>query len=270
MGSGYSLIEHIAKGVRFSRWRNTIALMISVYIDTAGSGSSNKDHAMTMGAVVGTVKQWIRFESSWKKFLERYGVNRLHMTDFASSQADFKKWNGQEHTAIRKRFIDRAVLCAKKHSMGGFTATVMSYDDVNAIYEIRENLGSPLAVCGTGIIEQVSTWARQHGVNEREILYFMEDGDTDKGDFITRARRDSFEVQPIAKSKSFVFDICDMIAWKRNAVMKDAYRGKGTFEDGTRSLQIIHPLIVSEMTADRDSLIAHAKQHGYRRRNALP
>jgi hypothetical protein len=109
------------------------------------------------GAVVGTAKKWIDFETAWPTFLERYEVKRLHMTDFVSSHREFKKWKGSEHSAARKKFIERAVSCAGKYSTAGFISTMVlsDYHSVNAKYEVEENIGPPLTVCGMGIIGQI-------------------------------------------------------------------------------------------------------------------
>jgi len=223
---------------------------------------------MTMGAVAGSVKKWIDFEASWRRFLDRYEISRLHMTDFASSQREFKKWKGRDHSAIRKKFIERAVSCAGKHQKAGFTSTVSldDYDSVNAVYEIEENMGPPLTVCGMGIIGLVGRWAKKQGIDEKEILYFMEDGDDDKGEFISRARRYGFEVVPVSKARSLVFDVCDMIAWKFNTAMKDADNKKGTFEGTERSVSVVRSLVDSDKAVDRRLLMEFAHKRQFQKR----
>lgn len=267
MRSRYSIVEHITKGVRFSRWRSAVVAMISVYIDTSGNKNTQ---VMTMGAVIGTVKKWIDFETAWEAFLRRYEVKRLHMTDFASSQREFKKWKGPEHSATRKKFIERAVSCAGKHSKAGFISTMVlsDYHSANAKYEVEEHMGPPLTVCGMGLMGQIGLWAHKQGLDEfNDILYFMEDGDDDKGKFINRARGYGFEVQPLSKAKSYVFDVCDMIAWKYSAGMRDADNKKGTLEDNVRSLATVSSLIASDKAVDKYRLLDHIRNKRLRKRS---
>jgi hypothetical protein len=239
--------------------------MISVYMDTAGN---KRKQAITVGAVVGNVKRWIAFESAWPTFLGRYDVTRLHMTDFASSQREFRKWKGPEHSATRRKFIERAVSCAGRHSRGGFISTMAmaDYDSVNAKYEVEERMGPPLTVCGMGIIGQIGRWAHKQGLDEKkDVLYFMEDGDEDKGKFISRARSYGFEVVPLSKAKSYIFDVCDMIAWKYNVGMMDADNKKGTFEDNTRSLLTVASLVLTDKAVDKNLLLEHVQNKRWRR-----
>jgi hypothetical protein len=95
----------------------------------------------------------------------------------------------------------------------------------------------------------------------------MEDGDDDKGRFITRARGYGFEVQPLSKAKSYVFDIPDMIAWKYSAGMRDADSKKGTLEDNTRSLATVSSLVVSDKAVNKNLLLEHIRNKRFRRRS---
>ena len=110
--------------------------------------------------------------------------------------------------------------------------------------------------------------AHEQGLDEKkDILYFMEDGDEEKGKFISRARSYGFEVQPLSKAKSLVFDIPDMIAWKYSAGMRDADNKKGTIEDNVRSLAKVSSLITSDKAVDKHKFLDHVRNKRLKKRS---
>jgi len=179
------------------------------------------------------------------------------MTDFVSSKKEFDGWDRPEYAAKRKRFIDRAVVCAKKHTQRGFTSSLSlaDYKAANARYELEECLGPPLTLCGMGVLREVGLWAKRNGIDETKILYFMEDGDQDKGKFIETARKYGFKVQPLTKKDACAFQVCDMAAWKYNAGLRDADDKKGTFERISKSLEVMGPIIQHGIAVDKHRLL---------------
>lgn len=265
MGSGYSLVRHISRGLLFARYRSALMVMLSAYLDTSGD---KRSQVMTMAAMVSSASKWDSFEKEWPIFLKRYGVSSLHMTDFVSSRREFKEWSGPENSARRKRFIDRAITCVKKHVRRGFVSTMMlsDFEFVNSRYEAEENYGPPLTICGMGVIGQIGLWAKRQKIDPERILYFIEDGDEDNGKFIARASGYGFNVQPVAKSACRIFDACDMAAWKYSTGMRNAENKKGNFEDISASLALMSPIVHHDVAVDRQRFLSHCISKGYPRR----
>jgi hypothetical protein len=261
----YSIVKHIARGVLFQGYRPALMVMLSAYLDTSGN---KRSQVMTMAAMLSSVGMWDNFKEEWPIFLKHYGVSNLHMTDFASSKREFKNWAGPQHSSRRKRFIDRAVSCVNRHTKRGFVSTMViaDFDFVNSRYEAEENYGPPLTICGMGVIGQVGRWAATKNIDPKNILYFIEDGDEDKGKFMAKARSYGFNVQPVAKAECCIFEACDMAAWKYSAGMRDAENKKGKFEDLVASLDLMARIVQHDVAVDRQKFLEHCISKGYPRR----
>lgn len=222
---------------------------------------------MSMGALISTVQKWKNFQEALPRFLGRYGVFSLHMTDFVSNNGQFKGDNWK-NSGRRKRFIERAIAFVKDHTKCGFTNTIplVDFKTINAIYEVEEFMGSPLVICGMGIISRVSYWVSRRGFDPKEVVYFIEDGDEDKGRFITKARSYGFEVQPLSKARCCIFQVCDMAAWKYSVGMRNAENRRGSFEEIERSLNQMSPIMHDNVALDRGKLELKCIEKGVPRR----
>jgi hypothetical protein len=217
---------------------------------------------MTMAGMLSTVTRWDRFQEEWPVFLKRHGVSILHMTDFVSSKGEFREWAGKENSVRRKRFIEKAVACVKKHAKRGFVSTLplADFDEANAKYCVEENMGAPLTICGMGIIRQVALWALDHRVNPKQIIYFMEDGDEDKKNFIAKARSYDLNVQPLTRKECCVFQASDMAAWKFNNSMRNAINKRGGFAEIDGSLEPMRPIFHDDKAVDRRIFLEHCRK----------
>jgi hypothetical protein len=164
----YSTIRHISRGVLFSNYRSAAIVILSAYLDTSGT---RRSESMTMAGMLSTVTRWDRFQEEWPIFLARHKVSSLHMTDFVSSKGEFRGWAGRENSERRKRFIEKAVVCVKKHARRGFVSTLplSDFNEANAQYQVEEKMGAPLTICGMGIMRQLALWALDHKFDPRKI-----------------------------------------------------------------------------------------------------
>jgi hypothetical protein len=178
------------------------------------------------------------------------------MTDFVSYQKEFKEWKGDENSVRRKRFIEKAIRCIGRHVKRGFSATIpMSrYDQVNAQYCLSEEMEPPLVVAGLAVIRMASEWAKSEGIDPGPILYFMEDGDEDRGKLMTKARSMGLDVQPLKKSACKIFEACDMAAWKLRIGITNAQGEKGTIAEIIRSVSQLDPIMHNSGVLSRRKL----------------
>lgn len=239
--------------------------MFSACIDTSGN---KRSPVMTMVGFVSRVGKWDRFQVQWSDLLHNHGVSRLHMTDFVASEREFKNWAGPAHSERRKRFLEDAVETVRKHVNKGFAISIVlsDYHEVNGQFEVQESIGPPFAVCGMTLLGRIKKWAERKKTDPQKILYLIEDGDDDKGQFMTLGRASGYKIQPLAKGDSRAFEACDMAAWKVSAALRNAESKKGTFEDAVRSLEPIAPIVHSNSAMDMNRLILMCEQGGIPRR----
>jgi hypothetical protein len=140
------------------------------------------------------------------------------------------------------------------------------FEFANSKYEAQENYGPPLTIFGNGCDRPNRAVGEKTNIEPEKILYFIEDGDEDKGKFITRARSYGFNVQPVPKAKCCIFEACDMTAWKYSTSMKDAENKHGNFKDITASLALMSPIVQHDVAVDRQKFLAHCISKGYSRR----
>jgi hypothetical protein len=116
----YSFLRHLGKLVFFGDFRDSFPMaMFSSYFDASGKKTGR---VFTVAGFVGRVTKWDRFNNEWSEILSSEQVSAMHMTDFASSEEEFKSWRGQSDR--RRQFISRFPS----------TLVVNDYHEVNTEY----------------------------------------------------------------------------------------------------------------------------------------
>lgn len=189
--------------------------MFTAYFDASKNSS-----AITMAGFVATVEEWERLEVEWRALLPA-GISMFHMTDFASSKGQWKAWKGQ--SSRRAALVENLVKCARTHTRKGFAVTLQfkDYDEVNAIYNLRETIGQPYAFVGVACVGGLKAWAIKKGIDFREILCIFEDGDDGQGELLARLRSQGFNAIPQSKATIRAFDACDLAAWRTRVNVDD-------------------------------------------------
>ncbi len=159
--------------------------MFTFYGDVSGSTNTP---VLTAAGFIATPQQWIKLERRWKQIMTEYGVNELHMKDYAHSRGEYQSWNGQEDR--RRKFLSALIGEIAPRVRHSFASSVYipHYKEVDAKYGLREVV-SPLALAGCTIVAKVFRWAEYHSISRSEIAFIFEDGDVDKGDFMDRCKR---------------------------------------------------------------------------------
>lgn len=255
----YSAIRHIARSAFFSDWRKAYIAVFTAYFDASGTPRSR---VLTIAGFVSSVVWWDRYDAEWKRLLATVPTKQFHMTDFVSSQEDFKSWKGK--STKRAKFFAGLVKCIRQNTRKGFAVSVQmaDYAKVNQEYQLRESLGSPYAFCGTVCFAQVRDWAKKKKIDLSHIRFLIEDGDEDQADLVARAKTESIKVQPESKEKIRAFDACDLAAWKSKSIVDDAWNRKLHLKDPGAADRIKRSL-------DQLETVVSPEIHGMYTRNSL-
>ncbi len=207
------------------------------------SGNKREQRILTVAGFVGRVTKWEKFEKEWAAILAKEKVRSMHMTDFASSQGEFKNWKGQ--TDRRRNFISELGECIKRNTNKGFASSVIlnDYDDVNAKFRLAEFAGQPFTLCMRACLGGLARWAKKKRINIGELLIAVERGDLDQGELIRIAQRDGFKITALPKDAAKAFEAGDIAAWKTRTVIHNAHYGPlESIEDATKILLSLAPL----------------------------
>lgn len=235
-------MEHLAKSLLFSRYREDAYMVIfSAYFDA--SGHPDQPGVLTVAGYAAAVENWIRFDREWQEILRPEGITSFHMTDFASSEGEFKVgWKGK--TERRRVFTEKLAACLQRHCAMFFRISVFipDYNLVNLEYELSEAAGLPYAMCCMQVTYLLRKWASDLDSLDT-LLYFFEDGDKDKGDFESK-HKDTFGKAPIFldKSLAIAFQAADFNAWKARAVLQKSNDPLDTPERGSQQLRSLAAL----------------------------
>jgi hypothetical protein len=229
----------------------------TVYLDASGT---KRKPVLTVAGFVSRVDKWERFEKEWPAILNAEGINIFRMTDFVSSNGDFKGWKGPDHTARRKDFLNRLIDCVKRNTNRGFSANLImeDYAHLDQEYMLSEVYGKPYPFCAGLCMAMVDKWAQKKRLARKHILVMVEDGDDDQGEFRERAHKEHIKVIPLSKQGAYAFQACDLAGWKSRTATEETLFGNITTEVAAknviRSLSLITPIVQRAGVANRDFL----------------
>jgi hypothetical protein len=141
--------------------------MFTAYFDV--SGSPDQSIVLCVAGFIAPVDQWIYFEKDWKYALNRFGVQAMHMKDFAHSTGGFVSWKGDENR--RRAFLSLLIATIKSRVHHSFSATLdlADYRKNDQVYCISET-HQPLAMAGCACIKRVLIYAERWGIPASEVV----------------------------------------------------------------------------------------------------
>jgi hypothetical protein len=184
--------------------------MFAAYFDAGGTAT--RGGVMSIAGFVSDVRKWKRFETEWTKILDRESVSCFHMTDFVSSQGQFKSWAEQGNR--RRRFIADLVQCARKHTNKAFGGALVlsAYDALNRRYQLQECAGYPYALCGNYCIKMVRKWQMKNRIKNVDFLF--ERGDEHQSDLTRICHADGIIPLYPSKEEAIPCQAADLLAWR--------------------------------------------------------
>ena len=274
----YSFMEHLARSVLFSKYREDYLMAMftsyTAYFDAAGHPKKMdpanlhqrdpKYTVMTVAGFVSTVNKWTRFDTEWNAILKSEGIKIFHMTDFVSSEGEFRTgWRGE--TDKRRVFINHLAACLKKNVNKSFRVTLLlnDYDEVNQIFKIEEVLGLSYSVCARSCLDMLYRWAQRKKAENKTLCYF-EKGDLDWGNLDAKAAELNIPIKPevLSKDRAVAFQAADFAGWKIRTAIQEAIKDDHTLQDGIKllhSIEVLRKIPRQAGVLNRDSLAAFCK-----------
>jgi len=189
------------------------------------SGSPDEGHVLVVAGFISTEEQCVEFEKDWKAVLDREGISRFHMRDFAHSKREFADWKDDEYR--RKTFLSDLLSVVNRHALISISNAIIlkAYEELNEKYHLREYLGYPYAIAARGCVAKGNLWAQENGYAQ-PIRYVFEDGAAHKPSFKKAMKRDEQSDPEFAtKDKYYAFQAADLIAWENRKVCTDVETG---------------------------------------------
>ena len=79
--------------------------MFKAYFDASGHPAEGK--VVSVAGFVAEETQWQHFQRNWQNTLDDFGVQALHMREFAHSVGEFTEWKNDEPK--RRDFLKRLI-----------------------------------------------------------------------------------------------------------------------------------------------------------------
>jgi hypothetical protein len=235
----YSRLGHLVSALRPSLDpRQVLVVPLTFYGDASWNEADAGPPVMVVSGFLTSAKLWSDFEKKWAAMLVRFGVKYFRMTDFAHFQGPFEGWREREDD--RKALIQSATAIIAEFAWASFAAGVLMDDWglCNQQYMMAEEGFFPYPLGGWSCIDHVRRWCQGKNMRQlkyplKDVLFFFEDGDPDKGHLERLAKRDFAKIvhfedkiprdgaPPIG-----AFQAADFAAWHVRNVMGKFEAGK--------------------------------------------
>ena len=269
INSAYSPVRHFAYAVLLNHDpRHAWFVMLKAftgYFDASGDFEDPKCQVITVGGWVSTVQKWNQFDKEWKGTLDGEGITALHMKDFIHSRREFATWRGDDPR--RDKFMAALVKTMKKRFHKAFACSVVidHYDEVNALYRLRERWGQPYCFAAYTVVGMIHKWMK-HKHPCDPIEYIFENGDPEQENEL-RPLLQREGVDPVFKPKYdkridkwwYPFQSADFVAWENRDALTKAVNNE--FTDFRRSFQEIDKIPRRFTLFHKDNLISMCKRH---------
>jgi hypothetical protein len=184
----YSAFTHLARsilGARYHREESLFAMMTCYFDESLEEWNDGigKPHKFTfVSGYVASVEQWEAFEIEWRQYLDSYGIQDFHLTDYCASENEFEKWKDKNCKPIRDKFMQDASRIVAKFARYGFISAIADgvFRDINDRYMVEEYLGSSYGLVGRTCADLAYSRRLNFYPNESDLEYVFEDGGPDK------------------------------------------------------------------------------------------
>jgi hypothetical protein len=192
-------------------WRIGWFGMFTAYFDA--SGHPNNTDSLVVAGLVSPVQQWIKFDKSWQRVLDEYGVSSLHMKDFAHSRGEFASWKNDD--LKRSSFLKSLIAVLKRSASYSFASGVdMPAYKTQRVVDVDSRL-SPYAIGGLTVINNALLWSESLSIPRTDLGFVFEDGDKGKGNLLDLASM-KFKISPSfePKDRHMAFQAADLLAYE--------------------------------------------------------
>jgi hypothetical protein len=182
--SAYSLSEHMAKAIWFSRWEKGLLAVFSAYFDASGDETDRRTRFISVSGFIAAAPIWIEFEKLWlerlatDKIFGTDGLPEFHMSDCANFTYAFEKWkdNDRKRQALLRDLINIVKLAGRKVSC------IVDIEKFKSLLDedIRDKFGLTAAyvLAGRACGARVKEWCWLDGSPHlSQVQFFFERGD---------------------------------------------------------------------------------------------
>ncbi len=118
----YSLVEHLAKAVWFSRWQEGSFAVFNAYFDASGDETDTRTKFLSVGGFFAHANVWIEWEKRWLDCLTRYeifgkdGLPEFHMSSCANRRFAFEDYPENKRQQLLVELADLLKMLGHKIS----------------------------------------------------------------------------------------------------------------------------------------------------------
>lgn len=196
----YSAIEHVARILLSSNWKDAIMVMLTTSFDVSIDQPEQK--FLVMAGFVSSADRWGEFDRAWRARLARDDLPYFHMHPFAHSIGIFTGWDSQEQR--RRTLLSDLLNLISEHVYYKFGVTVQTEASDALAITFRTDYVTAIEVAGRVMAIEVESWRRRNKYrNQAEHVF--EDGDLGKGR-LASAVKGVTGMEPLFRSKKDIPD----------------------------------------------------------------
>lgn len=182
----YSLTEHLAKSIWFSRWQEGWIGVFSAYFDASGDETDKRTKFVSVAGFIASAPVWNDFENKWLQRLrddavfDEHGYPAFHMVDCANYRYAFDGWREKE--SKRQHLLQD--LAALLSDLGRKECCVIDVEQYKALIEadLKERFSLTVAYVlgGRACAARVKEWCFiDQSPQLSKVQFFFEHGDGD-------------------------------------------------------------------------------------------
>ncbi|MCS6304576.1 MAG: hypothetical protein H8K07_13060 [Nitrospira sp.] len=243
----YSVVEHLAKSIWLSRWRDGYFAVFSAYFDASGAETDKQVKYVAVSGFIAHTDIWIEWEKNWLDCLERYGIlnekglPEFHMAECANYTYSFKGWDKreQDRQSLLRELIEIIKVLGRKASCVINIELFKKHIDA----DLREDFffSGAYVLGGRACAARVREWCKQcNSPIFSQVQLFFEQGDgkvlqTDLRDrflgdefpepFFRHKRNKYSKSGELIEERLIPFQAADVLAYLTNINAKFSERG---------------------------------------------
>jgi len=175
--TSYSLVEHLAQAVWFSKWREGYVAGFTGYFDASGDGTCKDTMVVSVAGFLAPADVWTDIETKWIERTARAGIHKFHMVECANCTGEFAGWHERENDRQRllQDLVKLMVPLTRKFSCA---IPLRLYRETLSAEYANEPLYKAYALAGRWCAGRVRQWVWQEKSPPlHRIGFYYEHGD---------------------------------------------------------------------------------------------
>lgn len=173
----YSPIEHLAKAIWFSHWRESSLAMFSAYFDASGQEETKTNLVVSVAGFVAPAEVWSDFDIEWRARLKEDGFDGFHMAHCANFAHEFEDWKDKK---IERQKLLRSLIALLKPLSRKFACAIPLKEyrtNLEPVY-LEDPLFKAYSMAGRWCASRLRQWTwREKYPSIDNVGLFYEHGD---------------------------------------------------------------------------------------------